>query len=175
MRPWERLLRRTGEFTALFAISDAMAVAAIKALDDAGRRVPEDCSVMAIDGITMSAYTLPTPQHAHPAQQIRLPPKRCASWWTGSRAVPPAVTCRWTRFCAPGVLFVSSRNKIGFYIARCENRKKKMRRCPYEKNVHSLAGIGPVRFFAGWLRQFRRQFQRLRQRFRFQLRRGLGR
>lgn len=67
----ERLLRRTGEFTALFAISDAMAVAAIKALDDAGRRVPEDCSVMAIDGITMSAYTLPTLSTLiQPADQI---------------------------------------------------------------------------------------------------------
>ena len=37
-----------------------MAMAAIKALSDAGRRVPEDCSVIAIDGIEMTAYTLPT-------------------------------------------------------------------------------------------------------------------
>ena len=31
-----------------------------KALSDEGWRVPEDCSVIVIDGITMSAYTVPT-------------------------------------------------------------------------------------------------------------------
>lgn len=55
-----RLLRRRGDFTALFVIADSMAVAAMKALHDCGRRVPEDCSVIAIDGIDMSAYTIPT-------------------------------------------------------------------------------------------------------------------
>ena len=47
-------------FTALFCISDAMAMAAIKALSDAGVRVPEDCSVIAIDGIESTLYTIPT-------------------------------------------------------------------------------------------------------------------
>ena len=37
-----------------------MAVAAMKALHDHGKRVPEDCSVVAIDGIDMSAYVVPT-------------------------------------------------------------------------------------------------------------------
>lgn len=55
-----RLLERRGDVTALFVIADSMAVAAIKALHDMGRRVPEDCSVIAIDGIDMSAYTVPT-------------------------------------------------------------------------------------------------------------------
>ena len=32
----------------------------MKALHDSGRRVPEDCSVIAIDGIEMSVYTIPT-------------------------------------------------------------------------------------------------------------------
>lgn len=54
------LLERGTEFTAVFAIADSMAVAAMKALHDGGRRVPEDCSVVAIDGIEMSAYTVPT-------------------------------------------------------------------------------------------------------------------
>ena len=36
------------------------AAAAIKALEDAGRRVPEDVSVIAIDGLEISAYTVPT-------------------------------------------------------------------------------------------------------------------
>ena len=40
--------------------SDLMAMAAMKALHDHGRRVPEDCSVIAIDGLSMSEYTVPT-------------------------------------------------------------------------------------------------------------------
>ena len=56
----EKLLARRNDFTAAFVISDAMAIAAMKALHDHGKRVPEDCSVVAIDGIDMSAYTIPT-------------------------------------------------------------------------------------------------------------------
>ena len=37
-----------------------MAVAAMKALHDGGRHIPEDCSIIAIDGIETSAYTIPT-------------------------------------------------------------------------------------------------------------------
>lgn len=55
-----RLLRRRSDLTAIFSISDSMATAAIKALHDEGRSVPEDCSVTAIDGIEMTAYTLPS-------------------------------------------------------------------------------------------------------------------
>lgn len=55
-----RLLAEGPAFSALFAIADSMAIAAMKALSDAGRRVPEDCSVIAIDGIEMSRYTVPT-------------------------------------------------------------------------------------------------------------------
>ena len=74
----ERLLARRSDFTAVFAISDAMAVAAMKALHDHGRRVPEDCSVVAIDGIDMSAYTVPTlttlvqPQKEMGEQSVRI-------------------------------------------------------------------------------------------------------
>jgi len=59
-RGMERLLDRRDDFTAAFVISDAMAIAAMKALHDRGKRVPEDCSVVAIDGIETSAYTIPT-------------------------------------------------------------------------------------------------------------------
>lgn len=55
-----RLLERAADFTALMAISDSMAIAAIKALVDHGRRVPEDCSVISIDGLELSSYTVPT-------------------------------------------------------------------------------------------------------------------
>ena len=54
------LLARRAEFTALFAISDNMAIGAMRALREAGRRIPEDCSVIAIDGLTISDYINPT-------------------------------------------------------------------------------------------------------------------
>ena len=54
------LIARGRDFTAIFAIADTMAVAALKALHDAGISVPEACSVVAIDGIEMSNYTVPT-------------------------------------------------------------------------------------------------------------------
>lgn len=54
------LLGRRSDFTAAFIIADSMAMAAMKALHDSGKRVPEDCSVIAIDGVAMSMYTIPT-------------------------------------------------------------------------------------------------------------------
>ena len=36
-----------------------LALGAMRALREAGRRVPEDCSVIAIDGLTMSEYFYP--------------------------------------------------------------------------------------------------------------------
>ena len=59
-RAVEKLLARRDDFTAVFVVSDAMAVAAMKALHDHGKQIPQDCSVVAIDGIDMSAYTVPT-------------------------------------------------------------------------------------------------------------------
>lgn len=53
------VLERTDDFTALFAIADDMAIGAMRALREHGRRVPEDCSVVAIDGITVSEYVEP--------------------------------------------------------------------------------------------------------------------
>ena len=53
-----KLARGCG-FTALFAISDNMAMGAMRALREAGRTVPEDCSVIAIDGLEVSEYIDP--------------------------------------------------------------------------------------------------------------------
>ena len=53
------LLARGRKFTALFAMSDVMAIGAIRALRDAGLRVPEDVSVMGLDGLTIGEYTTP--------------------------------------------------------------------------------------------------------------------
>ena len=54
------LIERGAEFSAVFTLSDTTAMAAMKALEDHGRRVPEDCSVIAIDGINVSEYISPT-------------------------------------------------------------------------------------------------------------------
>ena len=47
------------EFDALFSISDHMAIGAMRALRESGCRVPEDCSVIAIDGLDISDYLSP--------------------------------------------------------------------------------------------------------------------
>ncbi len=54
-----RLLERCPDLTAIFAVSDVMAMGTIRALRDLGKRVPEDVSVAGFDGITMADYTVP--------------------------------------------------------------------------------------------------------------------
>ncbi len=56
----QHLLNKGVDFTAVFTIADAMAIAAIKAVTDHGLSVPADCSVIAIDGLELSKYTVPT-------------------------------------------------------------------------------------------------------------------
>ena len=52
-------LRSPADFTAVFAIADDMAIGAMRALRESGRSIPEDCSVIAIDGISVSEYIHP--------------------------------------------------------------------------------------------------------------------
>lgn len=58
-RTTKELLERRDDFTALFCISDSMAIAAMRALKDCGRSVPGDFSVIGIDGLEMAGYTDP--------------------------------------------------------------------------------------------------------------------
>ena len=53
------LLARTREFTALFSFNDVSAIGAIRALHDAGVRVPEDISVVGFDDIYGAAFHNP--------------------------------------------------------------------------------------------------------------------
>ena len=55
----QNLLSRGREFTALFAMSDVMAIGAIRALHDMGKRVPRDVSVVGFDGLDVSDYMFP--------------------------------------------------------------------------------------------------------------------
>lgn len=58
-RAAKNLLERGRKFTALFAMSDVMAIGAVRALQDAGLRVPEDVSVMGFDGLEICDFTVP--------------------------------------------------------------------------------------------------------------------
>ena len=56
----KQMLAKDVKFTALFVPSDTMAMAAMKAIEDFGLRVPDDISVIAIDGLQVSEYITPT-------------------------------------------------------------------------------------------------------------------
>lgn len=53
------LMHSGGRFTALFAVADVMAMGAIRALWENGLRVPEDVSVIGVDGLPMATYMVP--------------------------------------------------------------------------------------------------------------------
>ena len=55
----KQLLDNGREFTAIFAMSDVMAIGAIRALRDSGKCVPEDVSVVGFDGLALGEYTVP--------------------------------------------------------------------------------------------------------------------
>jgi LacI family transcriptional regulator len=56
----KELLTKSREFTALFAFNDLAAIGAIRAIDEAGLRVPADVSVIGFDDIPSAAYTRPS-------------------------------------------------------------------------------------------------------------------
>lgn len=54
-----RVLARNRDVTAIFAANDEMAIGVIHALHEAGRRVPEDVSVIGFDDIPVAAHITP--------------------------------------------------------------------------------------------------------------------
>jgi DNA-binding LacI/PurR family transcriptional regulator len=56
----KELLATSRCFTALFAYNDLCAIGAIRALDEAGLRVPEDVSVVGFDDIPGASYSVPS-------------------------------------------------------------------------------------------------------------------
>lgn len=54
-----RLMDRCPDLTAIFALSDVIAVGVIRALQDRGLRVPEDVSVMGYDGVSIGRFIVP--------------------------------------------------------------------------------------------------------------------
>jgi LacI family transcriptional regulator len=55
----KRLLERNPGLTAVFAMSDVMAVGAMRGLRDLGKNVPEDISVLGFDGLELGEFTIP--------------------------------------------------------------------------------------------------------------------
>ena len=58
-RAMKRLIGKFPDVTAVFAMSDVMAIGAIRALRDLGYRVPEDVSVIGFDGTSLAEYYNP--------------------------------------------------------------------------------------------------------------------
>lgn len=55
----KELLEKDEEFTAVYIISDLTAFGAYKAIYDAGKKIPDDYSVVGFDGIKMTKYMYP--------------------------------------------------------------------------------------------------------------------
>ena len=58
-RAMKKLLEKDIEITAVYAISDVMAIGALRAILDKGLRVPEDISITGFDGSTLAEYYNP--------------------------------------------------------------------------------------------------------------------
>ena len=56
----KKLLESGEDFTAVYAVADALAIGAFRALHEAGLRVPEDISLAGYDGIDMANYIVPS-------------------------------------------------------------------------------------------------------------------
>ena len=54
-----RLLKRSPQITAVFALGDSIAIGAMRAIEDMGLNCPQDVSVIGYDGIAQGRYTVP--------------------------------------------------------------------------------------------------------------------
>lgn len=96
----ERLIARFPELTAIFAFSDEAAMGAICALQDAGRRVPEDISVLGFDDLPLAERmrpqltTIHQPLKAIVARSIEFLDRSDAGGMGASVVVPFEITER---------------------------------------------------------------------------------
>ena len=70
----QAILSRAPEVTAVFAMADVIAIGAMRALADAGLRVPDDVSIIGYDGLKIGSFY--TPKLSTITQQIELLTKR---------------------------------------------------------------------------------------------------
>lgn len=73
-RATRELLNNSRPYTAIFATADVLAIGTIRALRDCGMRVPEDISVMGLDGLPLGSFLVP--QLATIRQTVSLLAKR---------------------------------------------------------------------------------------------------
>ncbi len=67
----KKIVKEKIDCTAIFAISDTVAMGAIKALDDFGKKVPQDYSIVGFDGLEINKYLLkPITTIIQPASEI---------------------------------------------------------------------------------------------------------
>lgn len=67
----KKLLVERPDVTAIFAVADVMAIGALRAIHEAGLRVPEDFSIIGFDGIPVSRYVYPElTTMVQPAKQV---------------------------------------------------------------------------------------------------------
>ncbi|WP_433533517.1 substrate-binding domain-containing protein [Micromonospora sp. CA-263727] len=73
-----RVLRDWPDTDAIVAITDATALGALRALAEAGRRVPEDVAVVGFDDVPLAALGQPPLTTAtHPVERIAVSAVRC--------------------------------------------------------------------------------------------------
>ena len=70
----QTILKRAPEVTAVFAMADVIAIGAMRALADAGLRVPEDVSIIGYDGLKIGSFY--TPKLTTIAQHVELLARR---------------------------------------------------------------------------------------------------
>lgn len=62
------LLESGAKFDAVFCLNDTLALGAMRALQEAGKRVPEDVAVVGFDDIEEARYSIPSLTTVHPGQ-----------------------------------------------------------------------------------------------------------
>ncbi|QEO13727.1 LacI family transcriptional regulator [Agromyces intestinalis] len=62
------LLARGVEFDAVFGLNDTLALGAMRVLQEAGRRVPDDVAVIGFDDLDEARYSIPSLTTVHPGQ-----------------------------------------------------------------------------------------------------------
>lgn len=55
----KRLLQQHPNLTAIFALTDVIAVGALRAASEIGRRIPQDISLIGFDNVSLAAYVVP--------------------------------------------------------------------------------------------------------------------
>lgn len=55
----KNLLKQDNKITAIFTLSDIIAIGALRAIHDLGKKVPDDISIIGFDGIEYANYTVP--------------------------------------------------------------------------------------------------------------------